>query len=329
MRCASPTACLRAFAVFFFLAAICPAAQQAPSYPGIEADAPWRTEAAERIARLRKADLKIRVLDAKGKPVKDADVSVRQQQHAFRFCCTVNPRFFLKDSQKNPAEEEDAERYRETIASLFNCVHTPPDATEAEVAAVKEWASVHQLIPPETGKTYVDVPATFTAENLIPPPALLSRLNELAKEGKPLRACRFQISVPPLASESQNLQATYLRDYLTVLFSRPEVEEIGLDGIWVLGRADAGWALYDRNWMPLPTGDAFTKLVKKQWWTDETALTNAAGECTISAFLGKYRVSVSAAGQTLTVNASVPAPKGELQLKLEATPSPATSADAP
>jgi hypothetical protein len=55
------------------------------SYPGMEADAPWRAQADERIDRLRKADLAIQVVGSDGKPVPGADVSVQLTRHAFPF----------------------------------------------------------------------------------------------------------------------------------------------------------------------------------------------------------------------------------------------------
>jgi endo-1,4-beta-xylanase len=59
------------------------------TYPGMEPDAPWRAKAEARIDHLRKADLTVRVLDAKGKPVPNAEVSATLTKHAFNFGTAV------------------------------------------------------------------------------------------------------------------------------------------------------------------------------------------------------------------------------------------------
>lgn len=58
-------------------------------YDGRAADAAWRTEADERIARLRQGPLDVRVVDADGRPVSGAQVQVEQTKHAFHFGMTV------------------------------------------------------------------------------------------------------------------------------------------------------------------------------------------------------------------------------------------------
>jgi len=85
------------------------------TYPGIEADAPWRREAEARIERIRKGDLTVIVKDARGRPVKDARVAVRMKRHAFGFGSAVAAEGLLADTP-------DGAKYRETIQRLFNRV---------------------------------------------------------------------------------------------------------------------------------------------------------------------------------------------------------------
>lgn len=67
----------------------------AGDYGGFEEDAPWRAEAAQRIDSLRKADMMLTVLDTDGSPLANTDVSVRMQQHQFKFGTAVKgSRFF-------------------------------------------------------------------------------------------------------------------------------------------------------------------------------------------------------------------------------------------
>ena len=83
------------------------------TYGGRDADASWRAEAHARIERIRKAPLKLRVVDAQGKPIPGAKVRVQQQRHAFGFGNILNPNAF-------ELEGENGRRYREIFAENFN-----------------------------------------------------------------------------------------------------------------------------------------------------------------------------------------------------------------
>ena len=85
------------------------------TYVGRELQAPWRSEAAARIEKLRKGDLTVTVLDAAKQPVPGARVAVRMKRHAFGFGSAVDAKLLLKDSP-------DAEKYREIVARDFNKV---------------------------------------------------------------------------------------------------------------------------------------------------------------------------------------------------------------
>ena len=81
------------------------------SYPGIEAEAPWRKAAADRIEQLRKQDLSISVQDKAGKPIASADVVLKQTKQAFGFGSAV-----VAQKLNGPGNE----RYKELTAELFN-----------------------------------------------------------------------------------------------------------------------------------------------------------------------------------------------------------------
>lgn len=87
----------------------------ASSYQGREPDAPWRAAAAERIERLRKGDLRIRVVDRAGHPVAGAAVHARMTRHAFAFGSEILFYALLRP-------EPEYARYREMIRSCFNSV---------------------------------------------------------------------------------------------------------------------------------------------------------------------------------------------------------------
>ena len=83
------------------------------TYEGRNAGASWRAEARARIERIRKAPLKVQVVDAQGKPIRGARVHVQQQRHAFGFGNILNPTTFQ-------LEGESGRTYREIFAEHFN-----------------------------------------------------------------------------------------------------------------------------------------------------------------------------------------------------------------
>ena len=84
-------------------------------YVGREPDAPWRREALARIEKIRKSEMKIQVVDSRGKPVPGAKVRVRQTRHGFAFGSAVAADFLL-------ASGADADRYRQIVAENFTRV---------------------------------------------------------------------------------------------------------------------------------------------------------------------------------------------------------------
>jgi endo-1,4-beta-xylanase len=105
------------------------------SYPGQALDAPWRAEAAARIDRHRKADLRVTVTDRLGRPLPDVTVMVAQLAHAYRFGTAVvssrlvdAPRVFSPESGITTERWlADNARYREELLRNFNTTVTEND----------------------------------------------------------------------------------------------------------------------------------------------------------------------------------------------------------
>ncbi len=85
------------------------------TYPGRNADAPWRREALERIAKIRTGPLTVRVTDAAGQPVAGASVSVRQVRSSFGFGSAVT-------AQMLTAAGADGDHYRKIVSENFSRV---------------------------------------------------------------------------------------------------------------------------------------------------------------------------------------------------------------
>jgi GH35 family endo-1,4-beta-xylanase len=91
-----------------------PATRNDYRYAGMEDEAPWRAAAKERIEKIRKASLHVRVVDGAGRAVPGVQIAMEQQSHAYFFGSAVDAR--------NLAGAEMDETYRRQIAGLFNIV---------------------------------------------------------------------------------------------------------------------------------------------------------------------------------------------------------------
>lgn len=84
-----------------------------PAYPGAEPNAPWRTEAAARIAANRMANLQVNVTDSLGNAVSGANIAVEMIEHEFGFGSAVVG-WRLRDN--DPAHDA----YKQKVDELFN-----------------------------------------------------------------------------------------------------------------------------------------------------------------------------------------------------------------
>lgn len=82
-------------------------------YCGWHPDAAWRDEAATNIDQIRKADLKLTVVDAAGIPVPNATVDVTMQRHEFEFGTAVSGPRVIGSGTANAT-------YRQKLEQMFN-----------------------------------------------------------------------------------------------------------------------------------------------------------------------------------------------------------------
>lgn len=97
-------------------------------YDGDAANAPWRKEAAARIEKYRKGDLVVKVIDANGKPINHANVSVKMTKSAYAWGTAINSNNILDTI--NPK----LKMYRDTLLRYFNKI-----VFENEIKS-KNWA---------------------------------------------------------------------------------------------------------------------------------------------------------------------------------------------
>ena len=83
------------------------------SYIGREEGAQWRKDALDRIEKIRKADLEIKLLDGDGNPLANQSVRVKLDRHAFGFGTSAS-------SWSIMGKDEDSEKYRAILKENFN-----------------------------------------------------------------------------------------------------------------------------------------------------------------------------------------------------------------
>jgi endo-1,4-beta-xylanase len=136
---------------------------------------------------------------------------------------------------------------------------------------------------------------------VMPPPAqLITVLDQFAQFGLPIESTEVSIN-----NEDRELQADYLRDYMTAVFSHPKVDGIMLWGFWEGRHWRPNGALWTKNWTIRPVGKAWLDLVTKEWKTDTTIASDTSGNAGVRAFLGEYAIEVRAGGKTKTAMATL------------------------
>jgi hypothetical protein len=125
-------------------------------------------------------------------------------------------------------------------------------------------------------------------ENLTPPEKVLEILDRLSTLKLPIHATEFDI-----ATDDEETQGDYMRDFLIAFFSHPATESLTQWGFWEGRHWIPRAALYAKDWRVKPNGKAYLDLVKGAWWTDETRKTDSRGLCRVHGVLGDYEVTAT------------------------------------
>jgi uncharacterized protein (TIGR03437 family) len=125
--------------------------------------------------------------------------------------------------------------------------------------------------------------------NVTPPEQVLQILDRFAATGLAIKITEFDID-----TTDEQLQADYTRDFLTAVFSHPDVDGFLMWGFWAGRHWLPSAALFRLDWSAKPNALVWRDLVYNQWWTNQDLQTDANGDAVLRGFLGRYAISVEA-----------------------------------
>jgi GH35 family endo-1,4-beta-xylanase len=136
------------------------------------------------------------------------------------------------------------------------------------------------------------------------PERILATLERFAKFGLPVRVTEFTIG-----TDDPELQADFTRDFMTLFFSHSSA--IGFQ-FWGSDQ------LFTQELKDKPIAAAYRELVLHRWWTDAKGKTDAAGALSQQGFLGRYKVTVTHAGNAVVRDLELTKTSGSLVVTVPA-----------
>ena len=129
-------------------------------------------------------------------------------------------------------------------------------------------------------------------------PALLQALDKLGAHGLPVEITEYDTDI-----RDEQLDAQFLTDFLTAVFSHPSVNGFLMWGFWDGAQWNSRAPIFNKDWTEKPSGQAYEKLVLQDWWTKADGTTDSQGSYQVRGFLGDYDVTVANGSKTVTVPA--------------------------
>ena len=170
----------------------------------------------------------------------------------------------------------------------------------------------HHLFTGATSKTQEDYECNVKKEYLCfaDPELSFKMLDTLGKFGLPLELTEVTIPTFGEGEEFEELQAELLKLLYSVWFSHPMVNAVvywnQIDG-YCFASPEKNWnenncrgGLFHHDLTPKKSAHILKKLLKEEWHTEGTFVTNENGEVVFRGFYGEYEIVVN--GKTYTVD---------------------------
>lgn len=144
----------------------------------------------------------------------------------------------------------------------------------------------------------------------VPPEEILRRLDRFAEYGLEMQITEFDFE-----ETDELLQARYARDFMTAVFSHPQVTGIMT---WCVGERSSSKpaaAFFTADWKKKRIALAWEHMIEKEWHTKRVRRTNADGQTGVRGFLGDYEIAVSFNGKTKVVKHELLKGSGKVVVK--------------
>jgi endo-1,4-beta-xylanase len=142
-------------------------------------------------------------------------------------------------------------------------------------------------------------------------PLVIERLDRFAALGLPIIITEFDIN-----SDDDDFKASYLRDFMTAVFSHPATTGILQWGFWEGHHWFPVAALWNQDWTLRPHGRVFTELIEHVWRTDFDGTSGPDGTARLRAFCGEYLVRVQVGNRTVELPVTVTPDGSSLRVQL-------------
>jgi GH35 family endo-1,4-beta-xylanase len=119
-------------------------------------------------------------------------------------------------------------------------------------------------------------------------PDVLAMLDKFSQLGLPIQITEFDID-----TDDQGLQADFMRDFSTAVFSHPSVMGVVQWGFWEKAHWAPRAAMWDKDWKLKPHGQDWVDLTTKTWWTNADGRTLKDGRFATRAFFGDYEIAAT------------------------------------
>ncbi|MFD7155112.1 endo-1,4-beta-xylanase [Kribbella sp. NPDC059898] len=169
----------------------------------------------------------------------------------------------------------------------------------------KVYAMVQSLKAAGAPIDVVGFESHFNGVQLTSPDDLMSIVDSFAGLGVKVAVTEFDVD-----TDDQQLQADYTRDFMTAMFSNPNVDQISNFGIWTKNIYNPRVALFNDDWSAKPNAQIVDNLINHQWHTSVSGPTTAAGTFGTRGFLGDYLVTVTVNGISKQVKVAMPTTAG-------------------
>jgi len=119
-----------------------------------------------------------------------------------------------------------------------------------------------------------------------------------------LKAKITEFDMPSFVSEE--LGATYLRDFMTAIYGHPSVDAFLFWNFWDGSTwLNGGTNLYRMDWTPTPSRDTFVDLLFNEWWTETQVVSSGQGLADARVFKGMYEISYICDGEVVRDTVSI------------------------